>query len=332
LHFSDEIPVCSRGSSPVLPYKLFVLIKWIVIGRYKVGRYPIWGQYYLRWWFVDVCRRLFLRGIWASNDTTLRWYYRMLGAKIASGARISVDCTLAEFDLVNVGRNAAVELCTLRGFGVDNGCMLLGMVRVGQDASVGLRSVVAPNTSVPDGHHLGPGTSTYDDIPGKTWSPRHARVNRKFFPEPSALLQILYGIPLSLFCSVVAQIPPMMVTYGLLYYKARENSDHFFSNWNELMDWLCDPHRIPFFLGIRIARALLSPFFYMAAALTVKKLVIGKFKPGEIDPHSDWERFRISLSSQLFTRKKVQSVTDLIGRHYELVSVAGKSTHLQRHV
>jgi len=47
---------------------LFVAIKWIVIGRYQPGRYPIWGCYYLRWWFVDVCRKLFLRVIWDSND------------------------------------------------------------------------------------------------------------------------------------------------------------------------------------------------------------------------------------------------------------------------
>jgi hypothetical protein len=35
---------------------VFVAIKWIVIGRYKAGRHPIWGSYYLRWWFVDICK------------------------------------------------------------------------------------------------------------------------------------------------------------------------------------------------------------------------------------------------------------------------------------
>lgn len=88
---------------------VFIAIKWIVIGRYKEGRYPIWSMYYLRWWFVDVCRKLFLRGIWGNSDMMLRCYYRMLGAKIADGARISLDCELAEFDLVTVGKNAAGE-------------------------------------------------------------------------------------------------------------------------------------------------------------------------------------------------------------------------------
>ena len=28
-------------------------VKWLVIGRYKPGRYPLWGSYYLRWWIVE---------------------------------------------------------------------------------------------------------------------------------------------------------------------------------------------------------------------------------------------------------------------------------------
>ena len=97
---------------------VFVAIKWIVIGRYKEGRYPIWGTYYLRWWFVDVMRKLFLRGIWGSNDLLLSTYYRMLGAKIDRGARISRECHIAEYDLVHVGKGSCIEAGTFRGFGV----------------------------------------------------------------------------------------------------------------------------------------------------------------------------------------------------------------------
>ena len=87
------------------------------------------------------------------------------------------------------------------------------------------------------------------------------------------------------------------------------------------MDWLCDPNRIPFFFGIRLARALFSPFCYMAMALLVKWMVIGRIEPGLRNPASEWQKFRVWLAAELFPRKKVQSVTDLIGRHYEGVSV-----------
>ena len=129
---------------------IFVAIKWLVIGRYRAGRYPIWGSYYLRWWFVDVCRKLFLRGFWGSTDWTLTLYYRMLGAQIGKNVRIQPDCDIAEFDLVTVDDGAAVESGILRGFGVDNGSMMLGSVRVGRGASLGLRSIVSPQTEVCD--------------------------------------------------------------------------------------------------------------------------------------------------------------------------------------
>ena len=30
-----------------------ILAKWVIIGRYKPGRYPLWGSMYLRWWLVE---------------------------------------------------------------------------------------------------------------------------------------------------------------------------------------------------------------------------------------------------------------------------------------
>jgi acyl-CoA synthetase (AMP-forming)/AMP-acid ligase II len=122
---------------------LFVLIKWTVIGTYRQGRYPLWGEYYVRWWFTDVMRKLIGRGIWGSTEMSLNFYYRMLGAEIKKNARISLEADIAEYDLVKIGEGAAVEYATVRPFGVDNGCMILGRVGVGNFSSVGARSVVA---------------------------------------------------------------------------------------------------------------------------------------------------------------------------------------------
>ena len=30
-----------------------IMIKWVIIGRYKEGLYPMWGPYHTRWWFVE---------------------------------------------------------------------------------------------------------------------------------------------------------------------------------------------------------------------------------------------------------------------------------------
>jgi len=294
---------------------VFVVIKWTVIGRYRPGRYPIWSTYYLRWWFVDMCRQLFLRGIWGSNEAFLNFYYRLLGANIGRGARISLEADVAEFDLVTVGENAAVEMSTLRGFGVDNGAMFLGPVKVGCHASVGARSVVAPYTSVPDKAHLGPATSSFDV---KSLDDKFARVNRRLLPEPNLPVQLFIGGPITFLVNSIAQVPPLLVLLWMLSYK--DDINGAFNTPSDLMRWLCDPRRIPFYIGIRIARALVSPFFYMGAAICVKKLLIGKFEAGPRNTTSQWQLLRHHLAATLFSRKKIQQVVDIIGRHYELVS------------
>lgn len=296
---------------------VFVAIKWIVIGRYRRGRFPIWGSYYLRWWFVDICRKLFLRGIWGCNEVSLNAYYRMLGAKIGKGARISLECDVAEFDLVEIGDGAAIEFGTLRGFGVDNGAMILGPVRVGNFASLGVRSVVAPYTSIADHCHLGPVSSSYEV--GHALDVKNARVNRRCLPEPNLWLQLFVIAPITFLVSVFGQIPPFIVLFMMLRYKG-ENNDGF-SNLNDLMRWLCDPYRIRYYIGIRVARALFSPFFFMAAALVVKRTIIGKFTAGPRDTLNQWQLVRHALAATLFSRKKIQNITDLVGRHYEHVSV-----------
>ena len=205
---------------------VFVGIKWTIIGRYKPGRYPLWGNYYLRWWFVDICRKLFLRGIWGSNEPLLNFYYRFLGAKIGKDARISLEADVAEFDLVSIGDNAAIEYSTLRGFGVDNGAMILGPVSVGNDASVGARSVVAPYTSIPDGANLGPVTSSYEV--GKSLDSKFADVNRRNLPEPNMFMQMFVGAPIEFTAHAISQIPALLVLFWMLQMKG--NRDELFEN------------------------------------------------------------------------------------------------------
>jgi len=299
---------------------LLVIAKWLIIGRYTAGRYPLWGQYYLRWWFVDIIRQLVGRGIWGSNEFTLNLYYRMLGAKIDPHVRISLEAEIAEFDLVSIGEGAAVEYATVRGFGVDNGCMMLGPVTVGKFASVGARSVVAPFTSIPDGCHLGPVTSSYEMSlsrePGEDM--KHIRYNRQKLPEPHFLSTMFIAWPITFFVDTMSHIPTFFVLYWMVSMPWHHGQP--FNTINDLMSWLCDPRRIPFYIGIRFARAALAPLVYMFFAILVKWIVIGKFRPGPRDTSSEWQLIRHYLAARLFSRENVQDCTELLGRHYELVS------------
>lgn len=302
---------------------LFVLLKWTIIGTYHKGRWAIWSEYYLRWWFVDVMRKMIGRGIWGSHEILLNTYYRMLGANIGKNARISLSADVAEYDLVTIGQNAAVEYATVRGFGVDNGAIIHGHVRVGNDASVGARSVVAPHTEVPDGMDLGACTSSYElssaSATSQASTATHLLYNRQALPEPFLSSQLFVIGPIVFLVNTASHLPALIVLYWMIIQPWHHGE--IFETMGDLMMWLCDLRRIPFYVGIRVARATVAPLVHMACSIVVKWLIIGKFQPGPRDHSSEWDLIRHKLASTLFSREHMQECTELLGRHYELVSV-----------
>lgn len=135
-------------------------------------------------------------------------------------------------------------------------------------------------------------------------------------------MKLLIIEPIKFLVIAISQIPTFFVLYRMILFKAHDLKAHDqdFTTLSKLLEWLADPERIRFYFGFAIARTCVSPFFYMAAALFVKKLLIGRFTAGPRDT-SNWQLCRHCLSSTLFTRIRIQNVTDNIGRHYELVSV-----------
>jgi acyl-CoA synthetase (AMP-forming)/AMP-acid ligase II/acetyltransferase-like isoleucine patch superfamily enzyme/acyl carrier protein len=296
---------------------IFIPFKWIVIGEYKEGRYAFWSFYYLRWWIVDVTRKIIGRGVWGSHDSLLIWYYRMLGANIDAGVRISLLADIAEYDLVTINNNAKIEYSTVRGFGVDNGAMILGPVTVGESASTGILSIVAPFTKVPAGAHVGPASSSYELTHNDD---RHLSYNRFSVPEPNFWWQTFLCSPIAFLVDTISHFPAMFVLYQMVLMHVR-GSDSSLRTVDDLMEWLCEPRRIPYYMGIRVARGVLAPVFYMGAAMLVKWWIIGEFKEGPRDVTSQWQLSRHWLAAHLFCRENMQEIADLLGRHYEPVSV-----------
>ena len=62
--------------------------------------------------------------------------------------------------------------------------------------------------------------------------------------------------------------------------------------------WFANPQRFGWYVLIRIARAVFTPIFYLAAVIVVKKAVIGKFNPGPRDM-SQWSLLRHWLMAKL---------------------------------
>jgi non-ribosomal peptide synthetase-like protein len=133
---------------------LSVALKWLVLGKIRPGRYPLWGSYYLRFWFV----RSVIRSVpvhYLSGTPFLNFYYRMLGCKIGKDVVLGSN-QLSTFDLIRIGDGTSIGMdSNLRGVSIENGMIRISAVTIGNHCTVGNRSTLGANSFMADGSMLG---------------------------------------------------------------------------------------------------------------------------------------------------------------------------------
>ena len=138
------------------PAMLFmsIAVKWLVIGRYKKGRYSVWSSYYFRWWLVTRIQALSGIGI-LEGTPMLNWYFRLMGAKV--GKRCVIDTSICyAFDLINIGDDSCIGNETqLPGYRVEDGMLIVGGVLIGERCFVGIHSYLGLNVCLGNDARLG---------------------------------------------------------------------------------------------------------------------------------------------------------------------------------
>ncbi len=130
-----------------------IAVKWLVVGRYRAGEYPVWGIYYFRWWFVRAFQRI-VPVSYLAGTPLLSWYYRLLGAKIGANVHIGTS-SFSAFDLISVGDDTCIGCDTeVSGHMIEDGLLKIGPIAIGRGAYVGNRVVVRENTVIEDGGKL----------------------------------------------------------------------------------------------------------------------------------------------------------------------------------
>jgi len=128
---------------------LVVLVKWLVIGRFQAGEYPLWGWYYYRFWVVKKLVEAAPTQL-LSATPFLAVFYRLLGARI--GRNVYLGSTrLMCFDLLSIGDEASVAReAGLLGYRIERDRLIIGPITVGRGAYVGLRSILEGSTALGD--------------------------------------------------------------------------------------------------------------------------------------------------------------------------------------
>ncbi len=186
-----------------------IVLKWLILGRTKPGRYKLWGVYYFRWWLAQ--RVVSVAHIkWFQGTPIMSLYLRLLGAKVGS------DCVLSEmeagaFDLVSIGNGVSIggktRMANAEAVGDE---LVIGTITIGDDAYIGSSCMISQGVVVETGGELGDLTSIAQNTrvgPWEHWDGSPGRkvgmVDEAALPAPAHAsfghklgLTILYGLML----------------------------------------------------------------------------------------------------------------------------------------
>ena len=132
---------------------LSIAVKWMVIGRIKPGRYPLWGAYFCRWWFVQSIHNI-VPTSYLTGTPLLSWYYRLMGARIGTNVYLGNDGCQA-YDLLSIGDESCLGADShFTGATVEDGWLILGSIEIGQRCFVGTRTVLSPGSRMENDSEL----------------------------------------------------------------------------------------------------------------------------------------------------------------------------------
>lgn len=306
--------IISVGADIVVPW-FGIVFKWLVIGRYQVGRYPVHGRYYLKWWLVNQALRVCGRGMFDWNGTLLVLYYRLLGMSVGKNVKLSPKAAFGEFDLLKIGDNVSIDKeVLLRCMCFDRGTLCFKAIEIGSNVSLAQRVQVAPGTKVLQNSCFGPLSSSYDMSSCK---PEYRSFNAVTFVSPVWYLRVIFGYPLLAIVWAISNIP----VYALMFLMAAQP-------WHlrelqylaDAMEWFTTPDRVIFYFAIRATRGTIQPCLKLLLCLMIKFLWVGRFKPGPRNDPRSLDVFNCWLMGSLMQGGNFCGVSDLFGKHYEMTS------------
>ncbi len=138
-------------AASVLATALTVGLKWLLMGRYRAGEYPLWSLFVWRDELLNTCQEQ-LAGTWllgaALGTPLMSLYLRAMGARVGRDVWFET-LAVTEFDLVQLGDGCAVN----RGACIEthlfhDRLMRTGPATLGPGSTLGPYSAVLPDTAL----------------------------------------------------------------------------------------------------------------------------------------------------------------------------------------
>eukprot|EP00924_Labyrinthula_sp_SR-Ha-C_P016830 snap_masked-scaffold_6-processed-gene-15.62-mRNA-1 protein AED:1.00 eAED:1.00 QI:0/-1/0/0/-1/1/1/0/2015 len=301
---------------------LGIILKWLILFKYRTGSYKTYGSYYIRWYLVEQLLLICGKGAFNWFNFSRIIYYNLLGAHIAFTAKIHSTAQIGDYDLVSIGWRAEVgEEAKVRAFAPEiNGEFILKRIVIHKDVVIGPKAVVAPGHEIFQGSVIPPTMSSHEiTAQSKKSIPfqEYANVSEENYPGITAY--VLFVLPIYALAKFVSYIPVIAVLFNMVY----DDKDEF-GYLYQLQDsviYFSHPKRIAYYICVRVVEATVTPFVYFGFVVLIKRLLIGKFKPGKRGRKASLiTKVRHYIMYSLLPDGSLGGILKLIGKHYDAVS------------
>ena len=288
-------------------------VKWLVVGKTRPGRYPMWGSYYFRIWVAEHFGML-AHESWLQGTPLYASYLRMMGAKIGRDVMVGSLVKFEMHDLVTIGDNATIGSRTiLGGTQVIGNEFIVGPIEIGEGATIGGSCVIENDTRIGaytelnDLTALSQGKSIGDH---ETWEGSPARktgdVDHGALRAPASASRVKrFGLGLASLVALVL-IPPMGLIPLIPAFYVIEKLDSVVSMFVDL-NYL-------YYLPLLAWPAAILDIVLVAAFITALRwILLPRVKPGIYSVHSWFYLRKWSLSLA------VEVVLDVLGALFATV-------------
>ena len=133
---------------------LTILLKWVLIGRYKAGEHPLWSFFVWRDEIINSAQEV-LAGTWlleaAMGTPLLNLYLRLMGTKVGKDVWCET-LTITEYEQAELGDGCALNRhSVVETHLFHDRVMRIGPVRIGAGATLGPSAATLPETQLGDG-------------------------------------------------------------------------------------------------------------------------------------------------------------------------------------
>jgi non-ribosomal peptide synthetase-like protein len=274
--------------------------KWLVIGRTRPGRYPLWGVYYFRWWLAQRFISM-IHFKWLQATPIMRFALRALGAKVG-GEAIICDFESGALDLVSIGHGVTVGGKTqFANAEVVGNELLIGHIDIADDAYIGTSCVigrdvviaagseVADLTSLPAGSKVG-SREAWEGSPGR----KVGTVDHDQLPTAAEAPPLLKGAHAIIYAAMLLLLPPIALIPII----------PAFYLFDSLSDVIADQFQVDYLYSLPLlawptAMALIVVTVLMIAL--VRWTVLPRVKAGTYSVHS-WfflRKWTVALATEL---------------------------------